>query len=424
MKEIYNPTFKAWSVVVTASLFFFYEFIQMNMFNAISTPLMHAFNIHAEALGRMSSFYFIANVVFLIPAGMILDRHSPRIVILISMAICVLGTALLGTAHSYFLASLYRFFTGIGSAFCFLGAVRIASRWFPTTKLALATGVIVTMAMLGGITAQTPMTLLVSAVGWRHAIFIDAGLGILFLVLIALFVQDHPAGDKGKFAHEQHALKQAGYWTSMRLAFLKFQNWLGGIYTCFMNLPIGILGGLWGILYLQNVHSLDKIHAANVTSMLFLGTVFGSPLAGWISDRVGLRRLPMVVGSILSLLCIAILFLSSSLSLPVLIILFFLIGLFTSTQIISYPFVTESSPPMITAMSVSIVALSVQGGDALFQPVFGWLLDKHVFQRLHHYSTQFIPSDFHWPMLLFPIGVIVALVATFAIKETYCKPAY
>ncbi len=43
-------------------------------------------------------------------------------------------------------------------------------------------------------------------------------------------------------------------------------------------------------------------------------------------------------------------------------ILFFLLRFFTSTQVISYALVAESSPPAITAMAVSIISILTQGG--------------------------------------------------------------
>src|SRR5690606_14260386 len=223
-----RPWYK-WLVCLSASLFFFYEFIQMNMFNAISAQLMQAFHINAAQLGRLSAFYFIANVVFLFPAGMLLDRYSARKIILTSLAIYVLGTALFASTSSVFFASFFRFMMGIGSAFCFLSVIRLATRWFPAARLALVIGVVVTMAMIGGMAAQTPLTLLVQAVTWRIALYIDAAFGVVIFVVIIAIVRDYPAS-----YHQQHQMQQAqiiqmGYWKSMGLAFLKIQNWLGGI---------------------------------------------------------------------------------------------------------------------------------------------------------------------------------------------------
>ena len=144
-------TMRSWAVVMIAALFFFYEFIQMNMMDAISGQLLKSFPINADGLGDMSSYYFLANVIFLLIAGTLLDRYSTRRIILCSLGICVLGTALFSISTSMFWITVCRFITGIGGAFCFLSVLRLATRWFPARKMALATGVIVTFAMSGGL---------------------------------------------------------------------------------------------------------------------------------------------------------------------------------------------------------------------------------------------------------------------------------
>lgn len=155
-----------WIVCFSAALFFFYEFIQMNMFNAISADLMRDFSLHATELGKLSAYYFYANLLFLPVAGALLDRFSTRLIILSALFLCIIGVAGFATTHSFILACLFRFMSGIGSAFCFLSSIRLASRWFPAKQMALVTGLIVTMAMMGGMVAQTPLTLLTQSLGW------------------------------------------------------------------------------------------------------------------------------------------------------------------------------------------------------------------------------------------------------------------
>ena len=132
-----RASMQPWIVTVTAALFLMYEFVQMNMFNSISVDLIHTFNIGTKQLGNLSSSYFLSNLIFLFPAALLLDRFSPRVLLLGTMSLCVLGTVLLASASTYHFALYCRFATGIGSAFCFLGAIRIASRWFDPSKMAL-----------------------------------------------------------------------------------------------------------------------------------------------------------------------------------------------------------------------------------------------------------------------------------------------
>ncbi|MFT4059367.1 MAG: MFS transporter, partial [Legionella sp.] len=159
-----------WVVCLTATLFFFYEFIQGNMFASIAASIMQDYHIQADKMAWLSSIYYLSNVLFLFVAGIVLDRFSIKNTLLIAMFLCVASTFLLAHSHSFYIALFSRFITGIGSAFCFLGPVRLASHWFLPKRMAFVTGVIVTMAMAGGMLAQYPLTLLVNLVGWRNAV--------------------------------------------------------------------------------------------------------------------------------------------------------------------------------------------------------------------------------------------------------------
>ena len=155
----------AWVVIVTSSLFFFYEFIQMNIFNAINPQLREAYQLNAPQLGQLFSMYFYANFLCLFFAGNLLDRYSTRKLLIFAISLCTVGTFLFSIAHAYWLAAAGRFMVGAGASFCFLSCIRLSSRWFPPKQMAFVTGVVVTMAMLGGLVAQTPFALLTDWLG-------------------------------------------------------------------------------------------------------------------------------------------------------------------------------------------------------------------------------------------------------------------
>lgn len=412
--------FHPWLVLFAASLFFYYDFIQMNMLNAISHELMKTFNINATAFGKLAAYYFYSNVFFILPAGQILDRVSTRKIIFITLSLCILATFAFAWAPNMAVAALARFFAGIASAFCFLSCVRLASRWFPPQRLALLTGLIVTMAMLGGMTAQTPMTLLTNAFGWRKAVFIDGWFGVLILIFILAIVQDYPATYKEKHHANRAKLEQLGYWKAMRLSYVNIYNWLAGAYTCFLNLPIFILGGFLGNQYLHYVRGLSYTQASIISSMLFIGSTLGAPAMGYISDRMGYRRTPMLIGALLSLLLILAIMLPNQISFSLLLVLFLLLGFITSSQVISYPTVAESNSLLLTATSVSVVSISVIAGGAIFNPLFGWLIDYHA-QQAGRLSPHYMASDFQFAIWLLPIVFILGFFAALALRETRCR---
>lgn len=417
----HQGTRQAWFVCFAAALFFFYEFIQMNMFNAISSDLMRDFSIKATELGKLSAIYFYASVLFLPIAGTLLDRFSTRRIILITILLCTVGIASFALTHSMSWAYVFRFISGIGNAFCFLSSIRLASRWFPTKQMALVTGAIVTMAMTGGLVAQTPLTLLTEWLGWRHALLLDAALGLIITGIIWMVVRDYPSELHAEQHTSRSELQNIGLVQSLLAAYSNRQNWFCGIYTSLMNLPIALFGAIWGNLYLTQVQHLSAIQASYVITALFVGTLIGGPVVGKISDYISLRRSPMIAGAVFSLITIFIIIHVPNLNLLAYLILFFVLGFITSTQVISYPLAAENNPKIITATSVSVVSFSALAGYAIFQPLFGWLMDLHWSGAMVDNVRIYNAHDYFLALLIIPIGFAIALLASLLLRESHCQ---
>lgn len=408
-------SYQAWVVCLSAALFFLYEFIQLNAFNAINQPLLKTFHIDAGQLGILSSVYFISNVFFLFPAGMLLDRYSARKVILTTLGICITGTLIFAISPWYTLSLCCRMLTGVGSAFCFLGSIRLASRWFPMKQMALITAVIVSLGMLGGVIAQTPMMLLVEHLGWRNALLCDVLLGSLIWFVICKnvknFPPNYPIQDKANLS----SWKQLKI--SLSQAFTRLPNWLAALYACLLNLPIFVLGAIWGVPYLHQVQHLSLTAASLVTSTLFIGTVVGGPLVGLLSDRSGRRKPLMILGAFLTLALLCLLQWIPTWTFSQLLLLFFAIGVTSSTQILTYPLITAQNPISLTASANSVVSLCCLGSGAIAQPLFGWLLDVNWHGKILHGIPFYTAHDFFYPLLMLPIAAVLGLVMAIAISE-------
>ncbi|MDI1352629.1 MAG: MFS transporter, partial [bacterium] len=396
----------------SAGLFFLYEFFQLNIFDVINQPLRTDFNIDATQLSWMSSAYLWADILFLLPAGIILDRFSTRKVILTAMSVCVVGTVGFATTQSFLLASFFHFLSGIGNAFCFLSCIVLVSHWFPARRQALVIGSLVTMAFIGGMMAHTPFAYLYELFGWRNALLIDGGVGACLLVWIYLVVKDRPCD-----APERTQVIQGHIISSFAKAFANPQNWLAGLFTSFLNLPIMVLCALWGASYLQVVHHLPDIAASNVVSMIFMGSIIGCPVVGWLSDSQGRRKPLMIIGAVATLITVIPLFMDLALSQMTLSILFFSLGFFTSTQVISYPLIAESNDSANTGSSTGIASVIIMGGGGVGQVLFGWLMTHHA----HVSGAAYSVADFQYAMWMFPIAALAALIAVLLTRETYCK---
>lgn len=409
---------KPWVVCFSAALFFFYIFIQINMFNAVDPYLIRAFHVNAEQLGQISAGYFYGDVLFLFAAGMILDRFSTRRVIMAAMLLTVLGALGFSLAGGFWAALLSRVIIGIAGAFCLLSCVRLVSRWFPPKRMALVIGLIVTMAMLGGMVAQSPLTMLTHAIGWRQALYVDVAIGVVILFLIAVNVKDAPPGYD--IEDQKQHVSAMGFGSSIVRVLRNPQNWFGGLFTSMLNLPVFLLGAMWGGMYLQQVHHISATQAGMVTMMLFVGMIFGSPAFGWLSDKMQRRKPAMMIGAILTLASLLGIMYLPHLSVFALESLFFMLGFVSGSQVLGYPLVAESNPLALTGTAEGFASTLIMAGG-LTQPLFGWMMDLHWHHHYINHLPVYLLSDFNFALMLMPVAAVIAILVLLLARETHCR---
>ena len=418
---VQKSSLKSWVVILSAALFFLFEYVNMNSFDALNLELREAFHVDALQISNLSAMYFYANVLFLIPAGLLLDRFSTRKLILGAMAISVIATYLFANTHSFEVAKVCRFVTGAASTFCLLGAVLLTSRWFESKMAAWVMGIVVAMPMLGGILAQQ-ITFLSHWLGsWREALVAVASVGVLFFILIFVGVKDYPAHSDFRIQAQQQRLKMAGFWRNLSLALSNRQVWFSGLYTNFLCLPVFILGALWGKDYLVAAHQLTGTQAELCTSLIFIGMLIGSPFNGGLSDRIGYRKAPMIVGATLTLLCMVGILYIHTLSYAALCGLFFGLGFFSASQIITYALLIESSQSHLTASTESVAAVIIMSSGAVFQPLFGYLLHQHWSGQIINGIPVYAASDYQYALLLLPVAFVGSIIMALFIQETFCR---
>ena len=409
---------QAWTSLIAVSLFFCYEFMQLSIFNAIGDEIMHAFHLNAKQLGNLSAYYFYANALLLIPAGIMLDKFSTKSLVLLNTLLCSIATLVFACTTNYWIAATTRFLVGCGAAFCFISCIRIASRWFPPQKMAIATGVISMVGMLGGMLTQMPCVALNNILGWRYTILGDAALGVVIMLAIWRYVEDYPP------QHQHQPPCKLAIWSTVTTALTNHHNLIAGLYASLLNFAVVLLGALWGIQYLATNHFLSPIKASYATMMYFAGMIIGGIMYGYISDRYACRKIPMIIGPLVSLCIVLYLMLSAPLSLLTLVLLCCSLGMSISSQLLTYPTVVELNPATITATASSVVSLLLVSGAFIIQPLFGVLMH-------HHYQThraimtssynliQYSATDIKFAMWLLPISFVVATVIALFIPETH-----
>ena len=102
-------------------------------------------------------------------------------------------------------------------------------------------------------------------------------------------------------------------------------------------------------------------------------------------------------------------------------VLFFLLGLFTSAQVISYALVAESSSPMMTATAVSVISILTQGGYIIYQNLFSNLLTNHGGMHLINGVPVYLLEAYQHAAVILPLGLLIAFLMLLGLKETHCQ---
>jgi len=406
--------FFPWLIWVLAALFVVFNYIQQVVPNIIAGDLSHSFNATESTLGNIAACYFYAYAILQIPVGLILDRFGTRWPLVFAILAAGLGTLAFSQAQGSGSAQIARFVMGASAAFSFIGCLKVVQAWFPPSKFSTLAGMTNTAGMIGA-ASGAPVAVLVKTIGWRETVAWMGGAELVLAVLVFLVVRDGSAS-----VNRPTPATQTGGMSSL----LKNpQVWINAIYATSISLVFVAFGGLWGTSYIQKVYDLDAVAAAGTGSLLFLGGIAGSLFFGWISDYLGQRKLPMVLAGIGALASMACLLYIPGIPLAGFKLGLFLVGIFSSANIISYA-VARDLYPKLSGFSIGFLSTCYFAGSAASQPLVGMLLEhsNSSSQRMAGLASL-TAGDYRFALSPLVGFMLVGLIASLLIRETLTDTA-
>lgn len=340
--------------------------------NAVIAPeLMRDLALSPEAMGAITSVFFLAFAAGQLPAGVLLDRFGPRRTMSGLLCLAVLGALVFAMAESGTGLTVGRALMGLGCASGLMGALVVIGRWFPADRFATLSSGLFTVGGLGNLLATSPLAATSEAVGWRGSFAIMAAVTALLALLLFLVVRDAPP-ERPVVESTTETPRQI--WQGLREVVANRQLWLicAIQFVCYSSLLT--VAGLWGGPYLNDVHGLAGVHRGNVLLAMNVAILAGVMAYGPVERLIGSRKRTIAGGAVLTIAMLAALAGLSGLALWQATALLVLFGFVGGYVMLVHAHARAILPDRILGRGLTFQNIAVMVGVFVIQGISGFVV--------------------------------------------------
>ena len=400
-----------WTAFVLVSGAYVLSFFHRIAPAAIAGELRAAFAASGAELGAIAAAYFWAYTVMQVPTGVLVDAVGPRRVVALGGVVAGAGAIVFGLAGPLRAAVAGRALVGLGVSVTFVALLKLVTAWFREREFATVSGLVMFMGNLGAMASAAPLAWVVGLVSWR-TVFVAVGLSSLAgAALTWLLVRDGP-GEAGLPSMREldgrppHAPHAGGWLAGLRTVAGNRATWPG----FFLNLGLAgsylSFAGLWAVPYLTDVQGMSRARATAHTTVMLVAFALSSLATGRLSDRMG-RRKPLTLGLGAGFVLSWLPWLAGGRPpLWASLALFAAMGACATAFTLSWASVKEVNPPALSGTAMAVVNTGVFLGPTVYQPLVGWVLDRHGFRA---------------GLLVLWGFALAGLAAALLLRETRCR---
>lgn len=415
-----------WIVWSIGALFYCYVIASRMYPNVMMDNLMQHFKADAGQLSFILSSFYLSYATLQIPVGIIVDRFDIRKVLVIACIFGLGGQALFITSSHQGWGALARFIIGVGAAFSYVSALKLAAIWLPKNRFGLITCTTDSLGSVSGVLVEIGLTHYSQQVGYTHAMRLILYIGIAILLLIIFLIRDRRRSTQNyHIGFNQGPLpKQRPLSETLTQVCRNKQAWLIGLVGGLSYVPSALMGDQWGIPYLHRIYHISVNQAGFAMSAMFGGWIVAGPFIGIISDAIKNRKLPLKISFILcaalfSIIIYAPYFSHSTQAIPgsVLTAMLFLIGMGLGTHPLAFVLAKENF--------VNRIAGTVVGFTNTLIMLISYLCTifaANFMDWLHggspHTSGAYSLHEYTGAMSILPLCFIACLIMLHFIRET------
>jgi len=337
--------------------------------NAVIGPVLaRELHLGDNALGLLTSTYFLAFGAAQLPLGMLLDRFGPRRVEAGLLLIAASGAAVFAYSDALGGLAIGRGLIGLGVSACLMASFKAFAQWFPPERQASLTGWIMASGGLGALTASKPLEIALGFASWQQ-IALALAITTLAVAAIIWFVAPDKEGESGGtgFA-EQIAGVKAIYSSRHFWRYAPMGFWFTGGFMA--------VQGLWASRWMNVMEGMDGAAIAVRLTWMSGAMLAGFMFMGFFATRLvhrGIKLENVYLGAMV--VAIALFGLIGGLPTFAGGLMWPLLGICFSLSNVSYSLVAQAFPPALSGRANTALNLLVFAGAFGLQWGIGGFVD-------------------------------------------------
>ncbi|MER7985010.1 MFS transporter [Streptomyces noursei] len=307
----------------------------------------HRFHINASALSTFSILQLLVYAGMQIPVGLLVDRLGAKKVLAIGVVLYTAGQFGFAFSDSYGMALGSRALLGCGDAMTFISVLRLGSRWFPARRGPMIAQIAALVGMAGNLISTLVLARLLHTFGWTTTFAGSALGGIAVLVLLLLFLKDHPEGFAPPPAPRDHS--GAAFIRGQIAASWREPGTRLGMWVHFTTqFPAMVFLLLWGLPFLVEAQGLSRGTAGELLTLVVLSNMAVGLVYGQIIARHHAARMPLALGTVAAtalLWALTLCWPAAHAPMALLVVLCVVLGACGPASMIGFDFARPANPP-------------------------------------------------------------------------------
>jgi sugar phosphate permease len=263
---------------------------------AIANPLIREeLGLSIADMGLLLSAFLWAYAFSQLPAGALVDRVGPRIMLPLSLGLWSLAQALGGVVRSFGEFFAARLLLGLGEAPQFPTSARVVRDWFNQCERGLATGIWNSSSTLGTAISAPLLTFLMLSFGWRWMFALMGIAGVVIAIVFYLVHRDPgdaalSAEERAYLADEESSEPTVPPTLREWRRLFAFRTTWGMIFGFFGTIYVLWLYNAWLPTYLEMERHFTIAKTGWLAAIPSLCGIAGSLLGGKLCDFLVERR--------------------------------------------------------------------------------------------------------------------------------------